>query len=314
MVNGPSGSVLGPRGSLRPAPAEEPTDRELLQRFTADRDEDAFAALVYRYGPMVLGVCRRVLRNPEDAQDAFQVTFLVLARKADALEKPELLANWLYGVAYRTAVRARGRAARRRERERQAGAMPAHEAMPGPDGEELLAVLDEELNQLPERYRILLVLCYLEGMTHEQAARCLGYPLGSMAWRLERARAMLRKRLARRGLALATGLPTLLLFAHTAGAAALPARLAETTTQAILSYAAGASALAAGFSASAAALADEMLGLSSPTGWGVRALKPALAALLTLLAAGLLAYHVWGSGSEPGPSPEPTATGGCSCP
>jgi len=314
MINGSSGSVLGPRKPLRPAPVEEPTDSELLKRFTTDRDEEAFAALVYRYGPMVLGVRRRVLRNPEDAQDAFQVTFLVLARKADALEKPELLANWLYGVAFRTAVRARARAARRRERERQAGAMPARDATPGPDGEEVLTVLDEELNHLPERYRILLVLCYLEGKTHEQAAHCLGYPLGSMAWRLERARALLRKRLARRGLALATGLPALLLFAHTAGAAALPARLAEATTRAVMSYAAGAAAPAAGFSASAAALGEEVLGLSSPAGWGRRAWKLALAALLALLAAGLLAYRVWGGGREPGPSPVPTATDHCSSP
>src|SRR5262249_49409732 len=157
MINGSSGSVLGPRKPLRPAPVEEPTDCELLRHFTADRDEDAFAALVYRYGPMVLGVCRRVLHNPEDAQDAFQVTFLALARKADALEKPELLANWLYGVAYRTAIRARGRAACRRERERQAGTMLARDTTPGPDGVEVLAILDEELNHLPERYRILLV-------------------------------------------------------------------------------------------------------------------------------------------------------------
>jgi RNA polymerase sigma factor (sigma-70 family) len=294
MVNGPLGSVLDPRAPSRPAEVEQLSDRRLLERFTKDRDEDAFAALVQRHGPMVLGVCRRVLGNEADAQDAFQVTFLVLARKADTLEKPDLLANWIYGVAYRTAVKLRGRAARRRERERQAAAMLTPDRADPGEGREVLEVLDEELNLLPESYRILLVLCYLQGKTHEQAAHELGCPTGSMSWRLARAREMLRKRLDRRGLAFPAGaLAALLLAPREAYVVALPAALAEATVKAAMSFVAG-GAEAAGLSASAVSLTEEVLGTLPQQGWGRRLCALVLAAALALLTSGMLAYHVWG--------------------
>src|SRR5690242_8500292 len=141
-------------------PDDSATDAELLERFVRRRDEAAFAALVRRHGPLVLGVCRRVLRNEADAEDAFQATFLALARKASGLRSPAALGNWLYGVARRTALLARRTAQRRRAKEAQA--MPRRETTAQPSAD-LLAVLDEELTVLPDKYRAALVLCDLEG-------------------------------------------------------------------------------------------------------------------------------------------------------
>jgi RNA polymerase sigma factor (sigma-70 family) len=182
-------------------PAAEPTDADLLDRFAVDGDQEAFAAIVRRHGPMVFGVCRRVLRDPHDAEEAFQVTFLVLVRKGGRLAQPERLGNWLYGVAYRVARKAKGTSARREAHERLAAGMirPAPVTV-GPDRAEVRAVLDEEMVALPEKYRAPLVLCYLEGLTNEDAARRLGWAPGSMSYRLARGREMLRRRLARRGL------------------------------------------------------------------------------------------------------------------
>jgi RNA polymerase sigma-70 factor (ECF subfamily) len=180
--------------------APEPADGELLERFVLRCDESAFTALVHRHGPMVLGVCRRILNDWQSAEDAFQVTFLVLARKADSLMRPGLLANWLHGVAYRTALKARSRAVRQGVHERQAAAMSPREFRPNRSVAELREVLDEELSRLPEKYRAPLVLCYLEGKTNEEAARLLHWPLGSMSARLARARGLLRGRLTRHGL------------------------------------------------------------------------------------------------------------------
>jgi RNA polymerase sigma factor (sigma-70 family) len=314
MLNGTHHLVVTPRQPDCQAAAEGPSDRELLQRFAATRDEDAFGALVARHGPMVFGVCRRVLGDRNDAEDAFQITFLVLARKAGTLDRPELLGNWLYGVAQRTALRVRGRTANRKSREKQVARMPDLEGKDGPGGQEALGILDEELNQLPERYRILIVLCYLEGKTHEEAASIIGCPRGSMAWRLERARSLLRKRLAHRGLALASGLPALLLFAQTAQLAALPGQLAEATTRAAVAYAAnGAPAV----STHLAALTDEILSKLVQKARSRRALGIGLAALLALLAAGLLAYQVWGQGLFGKNAPwgaKPTPGSGCGSP
>jgi RNA polymerase sigma factor (sigma-70 family) len=178
------------------------TDGQLLARFTAHRDEAAFAALVRRHGPMVLGVCRRVLRDAHAADDAFQATFLLLARKAGSLASPERLSSWLHGVACRVATRARAQESRRRNRERMV-------PIPGPavpdDGlvwRDLRAILDEEVNRLPARQRDAVVLCYLEGQTNAQAAVLLGCPRGSVATLLARARQRLRQRLTGRGVAL----------------------------------------------------------------------------------------------------------------
>jgi RNA polymerase sigma factor (sigma-70 family) len=178
------------------------TDAELLDRFARTRDHAAFAALVRRHGPMVFGVCRRVLRDPNDADEAFQVTFLVLVRKAGGLRQPGRLANWLYGVANRVARKARVSAARRGRHER-AAAGPDRTVPIDPTDADLRAVLDEEMVALPAKYRAPLVLCYLEGLTNEAAAERLGWPPGSMSYRLARGRELLRKRLVRRGVCLA---------------------------------------------------------------------------------------------------------------
>jgi RNA polymerase sigma factor (sigma-70 family) len=182
-----------------------PSDRQLLDRFVGQDDEAAFAALVRRHGPLVLGVCRRVLHDVHAAEDCFQATFWLLARKAGSLANPDLLGNWLHGVASRTARRARLAAARRRAREKQAGrpqtVAPAEEVV----WRDLREVLDEEIARLPARYREAVVLCYLEGRTNAEAAARLGCSRGTIATRLARARARLRGRLVRRGLALSLG-------------------------------------------------------------------------------------------------------------
>jgi RNA polymerase sigma factor (sigma-70 family) len=173
-----------------------PTDRELLARLAAGLDESAFATLVRRHAPLVMGICVRVLRNFHDAEDACQATFLVLLRKAGTIDRPELLGNWLYGVAFRTAQKLRTSNARRRNREEQAS--QRHEAAPVAAGMEKdeLAILDRELCRLPDKYRMPLVLCYLDGKTHHEVARDLGWPIGSVSARLARGLQMLRDRLA----------------------------------------------------------------------------------------------------------------------
>jgi RNA polymerase sigma factor (sigma-70 family) len=180
------------------------SDGELLERFLARRDAEAFAALVRRHGPTVLGVCRRVLRDGHDAEDAFQATFLVLAERARSIGRREALGSWLYGVAYRVALRARTDAARRRRHEGRAAT--GAEAVPGhdPTWDDVRPVLDEEVSRLPDKYRRPVVLCYFEGKTYQEAARLLGCPAGTASVRLARARELLRTRLALRGLALSS--------------------------------------------------------------------------------------------------------------
>src|SRR5437660_2715419 len=158
------------RRLLPVAAGPEPSDGQLLHGFCTRRDEAAFAALVRRHGPMVLGVCRRVLRNEHDAEDAFQATFLVLARKAASVRPREMVGNWLYGVAYRTALEARRAAARRRRKESQVRE-PAQAETADDRWQELRPVLDRELAGLPDRYRVALVLCDLEGKTRKEVAR-----------------------------------------------------------------------------------------------------------------------------------------------
>jgi RNA polymerase sigma factor (sigma-70 family) len=178
---------------------QEPTDRQLLERFLDLGDELAFEALLRRHGAAVLGVCRRALRCLPDAEDAFQATFLVLALKGHTIRKRESVGSWLYGVACRVARRARASALRRRALQQPLAV--AEEAWDETPAEDLREVLDEELEHLPEKYRAPLVLCYLEGKTNEQAAQELGWRPGSMSRRLARARELLRGRLLRRGVA-----------------------------------------------------------------------------------------------------------------
>jgi RNA polymerase sigma factor (sigma-70 family) len=215
-------------------------DGQLLERF-ATRDgeaaELAFAALVERHGPMVLRACRAILRDEHEAQDAFQATFLVLVRRAGALRVRDSLGPWLHQVAYRVAAGARSAAARRRRHERQAAERAGPAATEG-RREDLGPVLHEELGRLPERYRAAIVLCCLEGLTREQAARRLGWPVGTVQSRLARGRQRLRDRLARRGLAPTVGAIGAALSAE-AASAAVPRGLADCTVGAASRVAAG---------------------------------------------------------------------------
>jgi RNA polymerase sigma factor (sigma-70 family) len=201
------------------------TDAALLERFRACRDEEAFAELVRRHGPMVLGVCRRLLRNADDADDAFQATFLVLVRRGSAVRQLGSVGSWLYGVARRTALEARRSAARRRVKE--AGAMRGS-AVAGDPCDDLREALDEEIERLPEKYRAPLVLCDLEGKTRKEAARQLGWPEGTVASRLALARKTLGGRLSRRGLALPGGVVALATSGEAAPAAVPPALVGST--------------------------------------------------------------------------------------
>ena len=218
------------------------TDEELLRRFQARRDgasaELAFGAIVARHGPMVLGVLRHVLREPSDVDDAFQATFLVLVRKAGSVRAVDSLAPWLYGVACRVARKAQSVAWKRARRETP-GAVVETEAeavTPPADDFDLRPVLYEELNRLPEKYRSPVVLCHLEGLTHEEAARRLGWPVGTLSGRLSRARDTLRTRLTRRGLGVpAATLAALLAPKH---ASAVPPALFHLTVRAASTFAA----------------------------------------------------------------------------
>jgi RNA polymerase sigma factor (sigma-70 family) len=289
MQNGQLGQLL--RHSEYEETLEEQTDSHLLKRFASQQDDAAFAALVRRHGPMVLAVCRRVLQDSHDADDAFQATFLVLVRKARVIARPELLGNWLYGVAYRVAVKARVNAARRSEHERRAPAMALVDPMADVTGRELRAVLDAELSHLPEKYRAPLVLCYLEGKTNEQAARMLGWPTGSMSGRLARARELLRKRLVSRGLALSAGVFALLLSKNTA-AAAVPQTLLEGTVRGAVLFSRAGPAAANAVSPSVWKLMDQVLDSLRLTSLK-RKIAHWIALLLFLLLGSIAAAYVY---------------------
>jgi RNA polymerase sigma-70 factor (ECF subfamily) len=181
------------------------TDGQLLASFLDQKDEAAFEALVRRHGPMVFGVCHRVVRNHHDAEDAFQATFLVLARKASSVRPRERLANWLRGVALRIAMKAKTITAKRRVREKHVTEMPEPEAAQQDQWSDLQSLLDQELNGLPENYRLPILLCDLEGKTIKEATQQLGWPQGTLAGRLARGRKLLAKRLANRGVVLSAG-------------------------------------------------------------------------------------------------------------
>ena len=182
------------------------TDAQLLERFVARRDEPAFAALMVRHGPMVLCLCRQMLRDAQEAEDAFQAAFLVLVRNAKSIRNRLSLGAWLYGVAYRVAARLRGRSERRRTSEQPGVDLSTLAASADPVNADLRYVLHEEVRRLPEKFRAPVVLCYLEGKTNEEAARQLQLPVGTVKARLSRARDMMRLRLARRGMDAAVAL------------------------------------------------------------------------------------------------------------
>jgi RNA polymerase sigma factor (sigma-70 family) len=258
MTSGQISPVLRFLRTLRVSCADDTPDSQLLQRFVAQRDEAAFAALLRRHGPMVLSTCRRLLPDAHDAEDAFQATFLVLVRKAGSLGRPELLGPWLHGVAYRTAIKVKTDLLRRRARQRPLVDLPAAERTPELVWRDLRPVLDEEVSRLPDKYRAAFVLCYLEGKTNAEAARQLGCPMGTVLSRLARARERLRARLTDRGLTLSAGLLAAAL-SQNAAPAALSVGLAETTLQAALLVAANQAALAGAISTPVAALTKGVL-------------------------------------------------------
>ena len=235
------------------------SDRQLIERFVAGRDpraaEAAFAALVARHGPMVLGLCRRLLRDAQDAEDAFQAAFLVLARKAGAIRRRVLLSAWLYGVAWRVAVRLRGRTARRRGREQAAVDLDAL-AADDPAWSDVSLVVHEEVHRLPDAYRSAVVLCCLEGKSNEEAARLLRRPVGTVKSRLTRARQLLRSRLARRGMAVSVGAVGVAVATAPAPASAA---LANATVRAAVPFAAGEAAAGGLISTRAVALSRGVL-------------------------------------------------------
>lgn len=226
-------------------------DRQLLQRIAERRDTEAFEALIRRHGPLVLGVCRRVLCHEHDAEDAFQATFLVLAARAGSVGWRESIGGWLYQAAYQVATRARRAAARRHHHEQRAMTMsPTDATTPATtaDWDEVQPILDEELHRLPEKYRMPLLLCHLQGKSRDEAATLLGWSATEVKGRLQRGRELLRNRLVRRGItATAASLPLLL---GQGAIAAAPASLISATVQ---------SADAADASASVAALTQGAL-------------------------------------------------------
>jgi RNA polymerase sigma factor (sigma-70 family) len=254
MVTGQAGGVLRQlHRLLGTSGVEELNDGQLLERFCAHGDEAAFATLVRRHGPMVLGVCRRLLGHA-DADDAFQATFVVLFRRARALERRSSLAGFLYTVAYHVALRARAASVRRRSQERQVADMPRAECRAEEVWRDLQPVLDDELNRLPDKYREPVLLCYVQGQTNEEAARLLRLPVGTVKSRLARARDLLKGRLSRRGITLATGVLAAVLAER--ASAAVPNRLLGTTIHTTLLVAAGP---VAGPPAPAVALAEGVL-------------------------------------------------------
>jgi RNA polymerase sigma factor (sigma-70 family) len=270
MVKGQAGTVVHYLHRLATTLGRELTDTELLQRFTLRRDEGAFTALVHRHGRLVWDVCHHVLHHAQDAEDAFQATFVVLAANAGRIRKQERLASWLHGVARRVALRARRDAARRRKHEKEASGMSRKQEPAELSWREVRCLLDEEVQRLPDRYRVPFVLCVLEGHTLAEAAQQLGWKQGTVSGRLTRARQQLRQRLARRGAEL-TAIVAALTIAHQAGAGAAP-RLVAAPAQAAASYTAGDGAAAGILSARVAHLIQGATNTMLTNSWKMVAL------------------------------------------
>jgi C-terminal peptidase prc len=297
MAQGQLRGVVRYLRGLAGAPPHEPTDRCLLERFTTARDQDAFAALVRRHGPLVWGVCQRVLGHRDDAEDVFQATFFVLARKAAAVRWRDSVGSWLHEVAYRLSHESRVKTARRHFHE-HAAAVPVSTAAPPADDPDVYTLLDEELHRLPDRYRAPLLLCYLQGRTSDQAAAELGWSLRTLQRRLAQGRELLRSRLTRRGVSLSAVLLLAVLGQSAAGAALPPALVAATTDAAI------AFASSVGGATSGTLLAQGFMKGMAMTRWKLAA---ALALLLALTTGGGLAVrHVVAAGAPAGLD-EPTS-------
>jgi RNA polymerase sigma factor (sigma-70 family) len=288
------------------------TDSQLLERFVTKHDEAAFELLVRRHERMVWGVCRRLLADFHDAEDAFQAAFVVLVRKASTVRKRESLGCWLHQVAYRVALRARANQARIAGCEQQAveleSAIDPHDLPAEVAWRELRPVLDQELSRLPEKYRAPVVLCYLEGKSYEEAAQQLGWSKGTLSTRLTRARELLRGRLAHRGLGLTTGLLATAL-SQEAASASVPVALVASTVRSATVLGMHGAALGSGVSAHVATLAGEMLHALFVTKLKL-ALVIALAASLVGAGAGLVVHQALAAKveSEKQPdAPQPTA-------
>jgi RNA polymerase sigma factor (sigma-70 family) len=291
-----SGVVRHLRRAVLRRDADGLSDGQLLECFVADRDGAAFAALVRRHGPMVLGVCRRVLRHRHDAEDAFQATFLVLAKKAGSVRPRELVGHWLYGVARRTALKARTAAARRQARERRMGELCTSPLRGEADHRfELEALLDDAVQGLPERYRVPLVLCELEGKSRRQVARQMGVPEGTVSSRLARARHLLARRLTARGLSLSAGAVGAILTQQTA-TATVPAALVASTVRVALGQ--------ASTTAPVAALTEGVIRAMLIAKWKLTAFVLA-AALAAGLGAGAFSHRALAD--KPKPTAKPAA-------
>jgi RNA polymerase sigma factor (sigma-70 family) len=253
-----SGVILHLRRAVLLREGAGQTDGQLLTDYISRHDEAALESLVQRHGPMVWGVCRRVLGNHHDAEDAFQATFLVLVRKAASIASRELLANWLYGVAHQTALKARATVAKRKVRERQVTEMPEPAVVEQDLGNDLQPLLDQELSRLPDSYRAVIVLCELEGKTRKEAARQLALPEGTVASRLARARAMLAKRMAQRGVTLSGGALAAVL-AQNVASAGVPTSVVSNTIQAATLVAVGQTAATGAISVKVAVLTGGVL-------------------------------------------------------
>lgn len=284
----PGTMLLYMRRLLQAQPQQAESDGQLLQRFALDRDETAFAALLRRHGRLVWGVCRHVLCHEHDAEDAFQATFLVLARRAAAVHKLESVGSFLHGIAYRISVRARQSAAKRQSRESRAAAPESVGSESDLAWRELQALLDDEVARLPEKYRGPFVLCGLEGHSRTEAAAALGLPTGTVSCRIAQARRLLQERLARRGVSLTAVLTAGVLWAD-AASAAVPTPLARTTLNVAVGQAVG-------------ALSPTVTALISGTLSPLRVVKRvlSLALVLTTAALGVIAYQA----STTGPGPE----------
>jgi RNA polymerase sigma factor (sigma-70 family) len=234
------------------------TDGQLLASFVEQQDEAAFEVLVRRHGPMVFGVCRRVVGNHHDAEDAFQATFLVLARKATVVRPREKVANWLHGVALRTARKTRALMAKRQSREKPVTDAPEPETARQDQWRDVQPLLDQELNGLPEHYRLPILLCDLEGKTIKDAAQQLDWPQGSLAGRLARGRKLLAKRLAKRGMVLSAG-SLAAVVSHGAASVGVPTSLMSSTVKAATMIAAGQATVAGVVPAKVAALTEGVM-------------------------------------------------------
>ncbi len=285
-------SLLHYLRSLHHAARGELSDRELLRQYVANHEEAAFAALLHRHAPLVWSVCRRLLDNEQDAEDAFQAVFLVLLRKSSSLRVGRTLATWLHAVATRIALKSRVTSLRRIQREKRAIMSELSDPYAAVEGRDLRAVLDEELDRLPEKYRAPLVLCYLEGLSYTEAARQLGWRDGTLCGRLARARELLRKRLSRRGLTLSGAALTAALTESALAPATTIAAVARMAALFALGQATGREAV----SSSVATLAQGVL--QAMTVAKVKTVVALVAVFFVLACGGGLAAHWFWTAKE----------------